>query len=407
MIRILTAVCAILLSVGQPAAAEPVIKIGILTDMTGIFADPTGPGSLVAARLAVEDYAASPHKYSVSILSADHQNRADLGSQIARRWIDVDGVSAIFDLPNSAVALAVNEIGRTMNKAVIVSSGGSAALTGSACSPTTVHWTYDNWALANAAVSAVVKSGGDGWFFIVADYAFGNDLYSLASGLVVKNGGRVVGKASHPIGATDYASLLLQAQSSGAKIVALANAGQDMATSVKQGQEFGLAASGQRVLSMITTINDIHGLGLASAKDTLVVTPFYWDLNDETRAWSKRFADRMKGQYPSMMQAGVYSSVLHYLKALEASNNSNGDAVVSKMKEIPTNDPLFGIGKVRSDGRKIHPMYLYAVKKPSESKYPWDYQKLLQTISAEDAFRPPSPECPLNGSGWPLGSGAR
>jgi len=357
--------------------------------------------------LAVEDYTALPHKFSVSVLSADHQNRADLGSQIARRWFDVDGVSAIFDLPNSAVALAVNEIGRTMNRAVMVSSGGSSVLTGSACSPTTVHWTYDNWALANAAVSAVVKSGGDSWFFIVADYAFGNDLYALASGLVVKNGGRVVGKASHPIGATDYASPLLQAQSSGAEIVALANAGQDAATSVKQAQEFGLAASGQRFLSMITTINDIHGLGLAAAQGLLVVTPFYWDFNDATRAWSKRFADRMKGQYPSMMQAGVYSSVLHYLKALEASNSSNGDAVVAKMKEIPTNDPLFGVGKVRSDGRKIHPMYLYAVKRAAESKYPWDYQTLLQTISAEDAFRPPSTECPLNEGNTPSVSGGR
>ena len=388
------------LAVGAGAASaqvsDGVIKIGVMSDMSSLYADIGGPGSTLAARMAVEDFGAAKKGMKVEIVSADHQNKADVGSSVARQWYDVDKVDAIFDVPNSAVALAINQLTREKGKAFIDSGAASSDLTGKACSPNTVHWTYDTWMLANGTGTAIVKTGGDSWFFLTSDYAFGHALERDTEAAVLKNGGKVLGKVRHPLNTQDFSSFLLQAQSSKAKVIGLANAGGDTINSVKQAAEFGIVKGGQSLAGMLVFLSDVHGLGLDKAQGLVFTETFYWDLNDQTRAWAKRFAAANNGKYPTMVHAGVYAGVLHYLKAIEAIKTDDGTKVIEQMKKTPTDDPLFGKGTIRADGRKIHPAYLVEVKKPSESKGPYDYYKIRATIPAEQAFRPLAEGgCPL------------
>ncbi|HET7595836.1 MAG TPA: ABC transporter substrate-binding protein [Burkholderiales bacterium] len=397
--RGLQIVAAMALSAGlaQAQISDGVVKIGVLNDQSGTYADLAGPGSVVAARMAVEDFGAAKKGMKVEIVVADHQNKPDVGSSIARQWFDADKVDVIVDVPTSSVALAVNQIAKDKNKVLIVSTGATSDLYGKACTPNTLHWTYDTWSLANGTGSAIVKTGGTTWFFLTADYAFGHALERDTEAVVLKNGGKVLGKVRHPFPTSDFSSFLLQAQASKAKIIGLANAGADTINAIKQGAEFGIVKGGQQFAGLLVFLTDVHSLGLNPAQGLLLTESFYWDLNDQTRAFSKRFAKLHKGAMPTMGQAGVYSAVLHYLKAVEAlKSDSPGDKVVAKMKELPTDDPVFGKGRVRQDGRKIHPMYLFEVKKPSESKGPWDYYKLRATIPADQAFRPEKEGgCPL------------
>ena len=382
----------------QAAISGGVVKIGVLNDMSGPYADLAGPGSVIAAKMAIEDYVKQTgSKLKIEIVSADHQNKPDVGSSITRKWIDSDGVDMILDVPTSSVALAVNEVVKEKNKLMLNSTGGSSDLTGKACTPNTVHWTYDTWMLAHGTGSAVVKQGGDSWFFLTADYAFGHALEKDTADVVKAAGGKVLGTVRVPLGTTDFSSFLLQAQSSKAKIVGLANAGNDTINSIKQAAEFGIVAGGQKMAGLLVFLSDIHGLGLKTAQGLQVTTTFYWDMNDATRAWSKRFGALHGNRMPTMVQAGVYAGLLHYLKAVDAlQEDADGAKVVAKMKEMPTDDPLFGKGSIRVDGRKIHPAYLVEVKKPAESKYAYDYYKVLQTIPADQAFRPlKEGNCPL------------
>jgi branched-chain amino acid transport system substrate-binding protein len=372
----------------QAQISDGVIKIGVLNDMSGLYADIAGPGSLWAARAAVEDFGAARKGMKVEVIGADHQNKPDVGSTVARTWIDVDKVDAIADVPTSSVALAINQIIRDKNKVFLNSGAASSDLTGKACSPNTIHWTYDTWMLANGTGSAIVKTGGDSWFFLTADYAFGHALERDTEAAVVKGGGKVLGKVRHPFPGQDFSSFLLQAQASKAKVIALANAGGDTINSIKQASEFGITKGGQNLAGMLMFITDVHALGLNTAQGLIFTETFYWDLNDQTRAFAKRFAAANGGKYPSMVQAGVYASVLHYLKAVEAAKTDDGAKVVAQMKAMPTDDPLFGKGTIRADGRKIHPAYLVEVKKPAESKGPYDYYKIRATIPADQAFRP-------------------
>ncbi|HEX6018238.1 MAG TPA: ABC transporter substrate-binding protein [Burkholderiaceae bacterium] len=380
----------------QAQISDGVIKIGVLSDMSSLYNDIGGPGSVVAAKMAVEDFGAAKKGMKVEIVSADHQNKPDVGSGIARQWYDADKVDAIFDVPNSAVALAVNQITRDKGKAFIDSGAASSDLTGKACSPNTVHWTYDTWMLAHGTGSATVKGGGDTWFFITADYAFGHALERDTAAVVTQAGGKVLGAVRAPTNTQDFSSYLLQAQQSKAKVIGLANAGGDTINSIKQASEFGIVKAGQRLAGLLVFISDVHGLGLDKAQGLTITNTFYWDQNDATRAWAKRFAAAHSGKYPTMVHAGVYASVLHYLKAIEAIKTDDGTKVIAEMKKLPTDDPLFGKGVIRADGRKVHPAYLVEVKKPSESKYPYDYYKVLATIPADQAFRPLSEGgCPL------------
>jgi branched-chain amino acid transport system substrate-binding protein len=372
----------------QAQISDNVIKIGVLTDMSSLYTDLAGAGSVAAARMAVEDSGIEKRGYKVEIVSADHQNKPDVGSGIARQWYDVDKVDVIVDVPNSGVALAINQITRDKGRVFLANGPASSDLTGKACSPNTVHWTYDTWMLANGTGSAIVKSGGDTWFFLTADYAFGLALERDTEAVVLKNGGKVLGKVRAPINTQDFSSFLLQAQASKAKIIGLANAGGDTTNSIKQAAEFGIVKGGQNLAGLLVFLTDIHALGLPTAQGLIVTNTFYWDMNDQTRAFAKRFAALDKGIHPTMVHAGVYASLLHYLKAVEALKSDDGTKVVAKMKEMPTDDPLFGKGTIRVDGRKIHPAYLMEVKKPSESKYPWDYYKVRSTIPADQAFRP-------------------
>jgi branched-chain amino acid transport system substrate-binding protein len=396
--KLSTIAVAMALSAGaaQAQVSDGVIKIGVMNDMSGLYADIAGPGSVTAARMAVEDFGAAKKGMKVEIVSADHQNKPDVGSSIARQWYDVDKVDAIFDVPTSSVALAVNQITRDKGKAFLVSGAATSDLTGKACSPNTIHWTYDTWMLANGTGTAITKTGGDSWFFLTADYAFGHALERDTEAAVVKNGGKVLGRVRTPFPGQDFSSFLLQAQTSKAKIIGLANAGGDTINSIKQAAEFGIVKGGQNLAGLLVFITDIHSLGLQTAQGLIFTETFYWDVNDATRAWSKRFAAANGGKYPSMVQAGVYSSVLHYLKAVEAAKTDDGTKVIAKMKELPTDDALFGKGRVRQDGRKIHQAYLVEVKKPSESKGPYDYYKIRATIPADQAFRPEKEGgCPL------------
>ena len=381
----------------MPAFAQQItVKAGVLNDRSGLYADLSGEGSVIAARMAVEDFKATEKGIKVDIVSADHQNKPDVGATIARQWYDQDGVDIILDVPTSSVALAVSQITREKNKIHINSGAGTSDLTGKACSPNTVHWTYDTYALAQGTGGAMVKAGGDTWFFMTADYAFGHALERDATSVITKNGGKVVGQVRTPFPGTDFSSFLLQAQSSKAKVIGLANAGGDLINSVKQAGEFGITQGGQKLAGLLTFISDVNALGLQSAQGLVLTESFYWDKDDQTRAFADRFAKANGGKKPTMVQAGVYSGMLHYLKAVEATKGKDAAAVMAKMKEMPTDDPLFGKGSVRADGRKMHDMYLYEVKKPAESKGPWDYYKLISTLPAEQAFLPlAQSECSL------------
>ena len=374
--------------VANAQVSDNLIKIGVLNDMSGLYADLGGPGSVVAANMAVEDFGAAAKGMKVEVISADHQNKPDVGSSIARQWFDTDKVDVIVDVPTSSVALAVHQVAREKKKAMLNSGAATSDLTGKDCSPNTVHWTYDTWMLANGTGSAIVKTGGDSWYFLTADYAFGHALERDTEAVVKAGGGKVVGKVRHPLNTQDFSSFLLQAQASKAKIIGLANAGGDTINSIKQASEFGITKSGQNLAGLLVFLTDIHGLGLPIAQGLIMTETFYWDLNDSTRAWSKRFTEKNGGKFPTMVHAGVYAATLHYLKAVEAGKTDDGTKTIAKMKELPTDDPLFGKGTIRADGRKIHPAYLFEVKKPAESKGPYDYYKLRTTIPADQAFRP-------------------
>lgn len=381
----------------SPALGQEHIRIGVLNDQSGVFSEYQGVGSVIAAQMAVEDYGGAAAGKPVEVVSADHQNKTDIGVTIARRWYENEGVDAIFDLPNSAIALAVAEMTAQKNKVFVGSGAGTALLTGERCTPNTVHWTYDTYAYGRGLGKAVVAQGGRKWFFITADYAFGHDLEKQATEGVKASGGEVVGAVRHPLGTADYASFLLQAQASGADVVGIANAGDDTITSMKQAAEFGLTKK-QKFVGLILGMNGLPALGLNLAKGAQIMNPFYWDLNDGTRAFAKRFAERHpRNNYPNDMQAGVYASVLHYLKAVDKVGGAgDGKAVVAAMKATPTEDALFGNGYIRADGRKMHPLYLLEVKSPEESKSKWDLLKVVATIPGEQAFRPESEgNCPL------------
>jgi branched-chain amino acid transport system substrate-binding protein len=365
--------------------------------MSSLYADIGGPGSIAAAKLAISDFAKTNPEIQVELLSSDHQNKPDIGSNIASQWFDVDKVDMIVDTPNSGVALAVSQVSTTKNKVFVVSGAASSDLTGPRCNANTVHWTYDTWMLANSTAKAVVKIGGDSWVFLTADYAFGHALERDTAAVVEKNGGKVLSKVRHPLNTSDFSSFLLQAQASKAKVIGLANAGGDTLNSVKQAAEFGIVKGGQSLAGLLIFASDVNALGLAIAQGLVLTESWYWDANDANRAWTKRWQTERPGKFPTMVQAGVYSGTLHYLKAVAATKSAaDGKAVVAKMKETPTDDPLFGKGVVRADGRKTHDVFLFEVKKPSESKYPGDLYKLRATIPASEAFRPLAEgNCPL------------
>jgi branched-chain amino acid transport system substrate-binding protein len=382
---------------GTAAHAEDLsVKIGVMSDMSGLYADLGGPGSVTAAKLAIQDFNPAAHGMKVEMVTGDMLNKPDVGANLARQWYD-SGVDMIVDVPNSGVALAVNEVAREKNKALLLSGPASSDLTGAKCSPDTIHWTYDTWMLANGTGKALVKTGGDSWFFITADYAFGHALERDTTAVVQANGGKVLGSVNVPLNTSDFSSYLLQAQTSKAKIIGLANAGGDTINSIKQGSEFGITAGGQHFAGLLVFISDVNSLGLKTAQGLVLTATWYWDMTDANREWTKRWQAEHSGKFPTMVQAGVYSATLHYLKAVAAlKSSSDGKAVIAKMKEIPTDDPLFGKGSIRADGRKIHPAYLFEVKKPEESKHPGDYYTLRATIPAEEAFRPMKDDnCPM------------
>jgi branched-chain amino acid transport system substrate-binding protein len=396
-LKTLLATTAFAALLSAPALAQQIsVKIGVLNDRSGLYADLTGEGSAVAARMAAEDFKAADKGIKVEIVSADHQNKPDVGSNIARQWYDNDNVDVIADVPTSSVALAVHQITKDKNKIHLNSGAASSDITGKACTANTVHWTYDTYALANGTGGAMVKAGGDSWYFLTADYAFGHALERDTAAVVTKNGGKVLGAVRTPFPGTDFSSFLLQAQASKAKVIGLANAGGDTVNSIKQAGEFGITQGGQKLAGLLVFVSDVNALGLQTAQGLVLTESFYWDRDDGTRAFSQRFAKAHNGNMPTMVQAGVYASVLHYLKAVEAAKSKDSAVVMAKMKEMPTDDPLFGKGTIREDGRKLHPMYLYEVKKPSESKAKWDYYKQIAVIPADQAFRPLSEsECPL------------
>lgn len=388
------------LSVAAPPAfaqiSDGIVKIGVLNDQSGPYATLAGPGSGVAALMAVEDFGAAAKGLKVEVVFADHQNKPDVGARIARRWYDAEKVDVIVDVPTSPVTLAINQIAREKGKALLVSSAATSDLTGKACSPNTIHWTYDNWALANSTGKALVQSGANTWFFLTVNDAFGQGLEREVERVVVENGGQVLGKIRHPLSMSDFSSFLLEAQASRASIIGLANTGTDLTNAIEQGTRLGIVQRGQHFASLLMFLTDVHRLGLNKSQGLMLAESFYWDLNDQTHAWSTRFARRHWGAMPTAAQAGVYSAVLHYLKAVDALKNDDGTRVIAKMKALPTDDPLFGKGTIRQDGRKIHPMYLFEVKKPSESNGPWDFYKLRATIPAAEAFRPMDQgDCPL------------
>ena len=389
---------AAVLGLSTTAAAEisgGVVKLGVLNDMSSLYADISGAASVEAARMAIADFGGSVNGKKIELISADHQNKPDVGSAIATQWFDNDGVDAIVDVPTSSVALAVQQIARTKGKVFLISGAAASDLTGKACSPTSVHWTYDTVALANGTGGAVVKAGGDTWFFITADYAFGHALERDTARVVEANGGKVLGKVRVPLNTADFSSFLLQPQGSKAKIIGLANAGGDTINSIKQAGEFGIVEGGQKLAGLLVFITDIHSLGLQAAHGLQLTEAFYWDQNDATRAWSKRFFDKI-GREPSMVQAGVYGAVTHYLTAIKATNSDDGLTVIKQMKATPVNDFMTKNGKIREDGTLVRDMYLFEVKAPAESKGPWDYYKQISVIPGEDAFKLPGPnECPL------------
>jgi branched-chain amino acid transport system substrate-binding protein len=396
MLRSLSLAVFAAVAIASTAHAQLSVKIGVLNDRSGFSSAITGEGSVVAAQMAIEDFQAAQKGIQVEIISADHQNKPDVGLSIARRWYDTEGVDVIADVPISSVALAVNQLTRDKNKIALFSGPGASELTGAQCSPNSVMWTYDTWSLAHASGRAVVQQGGDTWFFLAVDYVFGRAVQRDTSEVVTASGGKVLGSVRHPLSTSDFSSYLLQAQASKAKIIGLASAGTDMTTAIKQAAEFGIVRDGQKLAGLVTFITDVHALGTSAAQGLLVTEAFYWDMDEPRRAWSKRFADRYSGKAPTSIHAGVYSSILHYLKAVQALKDKDPAKVMAWMKANPTDDVLFGKGQVRADGRKIHEMYLFEVKKPSESKGDWDLYKLVATIPANEAFRP------LNEGGCPL-----
>ncbi|MBV9555763.1 MAG: ABC transporter substrate-binding protein [Pseudolabrys sp.] len=397
--RLSLAALALALACGTASAQQINVKIGVLTDMSSLYADNSGIGSVIAARMAVADFAKDHPNIKAEVVNADHQNKADVGTNIANQWYDVDKVDLIVDVPNSGVALAISEVTKNKNKVFIGSGPATSDLTGPKCTPNTVHWTYDTWMLANGTGKAIVKNGGDTWFFLTSDYAFGHALERDTSAVVVANGGKVLGGVKHPINNNDFSSFLLQAQQSKAKVIGLANAGGDTINSVKQAAEFGIVKGGQKLAALLLFASDVNALGLDVAQGLTFTETYYWDLNDGTRAWQKRWAAERKddSKVSTMNMAGVYAGVMHYLKAVSALKSAaDGKAVVAKMKEIPTDDPLFGKGTVRADGRVLHPAYLFEVKKPSESKHKFDFYHVRATIPADQAFRPlKDGNCPL------------
>ena len=372
-------------------AQDKTVKIGALSDQSGLYADLGGPGSTLAAQMAIEDSGLTAKGWKIDVISGDHQNKPDIGTAIARQWFDVDKVDVIVDVPNSGVALAVNNVIKEKNGVYINSGAATSDLSNAQCSPNTVHWTYDTYMLAHTTGQALVKAGGDTWFFLTADYAFGAALERDTTSVITANGGKIVGGVKHPLNTSDFSSFLLQAQSSKAKIIGLANAGGDTTNAIKQAAEFGIVKGGQKLAALLLFITDVKAIGLETAQGLNFTETFYWDMNDQTRAFSKKFAARIKnGAPPTMVQAGVYSGLIHYFKALEAlgGNPHDGIKVVEKMKSIPTDDPLFGKGEIQPNGRTIHSAYLFEVKKPSESKGPWDFYKLVGTVPGDQAFTP-------------------
>jgi branched-chain amino acid transport system substrate-binding protein len=390
---------AVTLACGTVSAQQINVKIGVLTDMSSLYSDVGGPGSVVAAKLAIADFLKANPNVKVELISGDHQNKPDIGSQMANKWFDVEKVDMIVDTPNSGVALAVSQVTAQKDKVFLVSGAAASDLTGPKCNANTIHWTYDTWMLANGTGKAIVKTGGDTWFFLTADYAFGAALERDTTAAVVKAGGKVLGAVRHPLNTNDFSSFLLQAQASKAKVIGLANAGGDTINAIKQGAEFGIVKGGQKFAGLLVFASDVNALGLQTAQGLTLTETWYWDMNDANRAWTKRWQTERNapGKFPTMVQAGVYSAVMHYLKAVVALKSAaDGKAVVAEMKKLPTDDPLFGKGVVRADGRKTHPAYLFEVKSPSESKYPGDFYKLRATIPADEAFRPlKDGNCPL------------
>ena len=394
IVRVVLTCVGLLVSVS--AHSQTSVKIGVLTDLSGPYADFAGEGSIVGTRLAVEEFKAQNDTVSVEIVSADHQNKPDVGGTIARRWFDREAVDAIVDVANSGVALAVSEIAKEKDKVFLASGPATPDLTGKACSPNTVHWTYDTYALSHGTGGALVKSGGDSWFFLTADYAFGHAIERDTSAIIVSQGGKVAGTVKHPLNTSDFSSFLLQAQAAKPKVIGLANAGADTVNAIKQASEFGIADSGTKVAALLFFITDVHSLGLRTARGTVLTEAYYWNLNEETRAFASRFAAKMPGRVPTQVHAGAYSATLHYLRSVAANSSRSGAAIVSDMKRRPTVDSAFGRGSVREDGRHLHDMYLFEVKNPTESSAPWDYYKLLASIPAQEAFRPLSEtSCPL------------
>jgi branched-chain amino acid transport system substrate-binding protein len=400
MTRALYAVLSMALACGTAQAQQLTVKVGVLSDMSSLYSDITGAGSVAAAKLAITDFTAQNKDIKVELVSADHQNKADVGTTIANQWFDVDKVDVIVDVPNSGVGLAVSQVAAAKNKVFVVSGAATSDLTGAKCNANTVAWTYDTWMLANGTGKAIVKTGGDSWFFVTADYAFGSALERDTTAAVEASGGKVIGHVRHPLNTNDFSSFLLQAQSSKAKVIGFANAGGDTINSIKGAAEFGLVKGGQRLAGLLVFINDVNALGLPVAQGLTLTETFYWDANDNTRAWTRRWQQERPGKFPSMVQAGAYGGTLHYLKAVAALKSAaDGKAVVAKMKELPTDDVLFGKGTIRADGRKLHDAYLFEVKTPAESKYPGDVYNLRATIPANEAFRP------LKEGGCPLVSG--
>ena len=389
----------LLFTAGAASAQDKTVKVGVLTDLSGLYADLGGTGSIVAAQMAVEDSGVAGKGWKVEVISADHQNKPDVATNIARQWIDVEKVDVLMDVLNSGVALAINNVVKEKNSVMINSGAASSDLTNKQCTPNTVHWTYDTYMLAHSTGAALVKAGGDTWFFITADYAFGAALERDTTDVILANGGKVIGGVKHPLNTADFSSFLLQAQASKAKIIGMANAGGDTTNTIEQAAEFGIVRGGQKLAGLLLFLTDVHSLGLNVAQGLNLSSTFYWDANDQTRAFSKRFSERMKNKAePTMVQAGVYAGLMHYFKSLEALGNNphDGAKVVAEMKSLPTDDALFGKGSIRADGRAIHPAYLFEVKKPSESKGPWDYYKLIGTTPGDQAFRPLSESvCPL------------
>ena len=391
--RFILAALAAVLACGTAQAQQINVKIGVLSDMSSLYADIGGPGSTAAAKVAIADFQKANPNVKVELVSGDHQNKPDIGSQIANQWFDVEKVDMIIDVPNSGVALATSQVANQKNKVFVVSGAASSDLTGAKCNANTVHWTYDTWMLANGTGKAMVKTGGDTWFFLTADYAFGHALERDTMAVVEKNGGKVLGKVRHPLNTNDFSSFLLQAQTSKAKVIGLANAGGDTINSIKAASEFGIVKGGQNLAGLLVFTSDVNALGLPTAQGLALTETWYWDANDANRAWTKRWHSEggaAAGKFPTMIHAGVYSGITHYLKAAVAlkGNVSDGKAVVAQMKAMPTDDPLFGKGTIRPDGRKVHPAYLFEVKTPAESKYPGDFYTTRATIPADEAFRP-------------------